>query len=392
MNVVMLSPHFPPNYQNFCIQLHWLGATVLGIADEPYELLQPELQEALTEYYKVDDMHNYDQLLRACGHLIHRHGRIDRFESHNEYWLETDAKIRTDFNINGIKADGIQAIRLKSKMKERFERAGVTTAPWHMVTRMAESKRFVSKVGYPVVAKPDGGVGAASTFKIHSDEELRAFFAQKPDVEYIMEQYVAGQICTFDGLTDRDGNPVFYTSHEYSQGVMETVNEQLDIYYYSLRDVPKDLEEAGRRTLKAFGVRERFFHFEFFRTESDGSLVGLEVNMRPPGGLTMDMFNYANDIDLYREWANVLVFGRFRSTYGRPYHCCFAGRRLYKRYAHSHAEVVEALGSRLVHHEPINSTFGVALGDHGYLFRTKDLDQVHELAGYILELDEGGEA
>jgi len=276
-------------------------------------------------------------------------------------------------------------------MKERFERAGVATAPWHMVARLAESKRFVGKVGYPVVAKPDAGVGAASTFKIHNDEELRAFFAQKPDVEYIMEQFVAGQICTFDGLTDRDGNPVFYTSHEYSQGVMETVNEQLDIYYYSLRNIPKDLEEAGRRTLKAFGVRERFFHFEFFRTENDG-LVGLEVNMRPPGGLTMDMFNYANDIDLYREWANVVVFGRFTAIYNRPYHCCFAGRRTHKRYAHSHAEVVQALGSHLVHHEPINSAFGVALGDHGYLFRTTDLDQVHELAGFILELAEGGVA
>ena len=85
MNVVILSPHFPPNYCNFCVQLHWLGATVFGIADEPYDLLRPELREALTEYYRVDDMHNYDQLLRACGYLTHRHGRIDRFESHNEY-------------------------------------------------------------------------------------------------------------------------------------------------------------------------------------------------------------------------------------------------------------------------------------------------------------------
>jgi biotin carboxylase len=392
MNVVILSPHFPPNYYNFCVQLHWLGATVLGIADEPYDLLRPELREALTEYYKVDDMHNYDQLLRACGHLIHRYGRIDRFESHNEYWLETDARIRTDFNVYGIKEDGIQKIRFKSRMKEHFQRAGVATASWHMVTTLAQAQHFVAKVGYPVVAKPDAGVGAASTFKIHSDEELQAFFAQKPDAKYIMEEFIAGQICTFDGLTDRDGNPVFYTSHEYSQGVMETVNDQLDIYYYSQRNIPKDLEEAGRRTLKAFDVRERFFHFEFFRTASDSSLVGLEVNMRPPGGLTMDMFNYANDSDLYREWANIVVFGRFTSKYSRPYHCCFAGRRTHKRYAHSHQEIVQALGSCLVHHEPINSTFGVALGDYGYLFRTADLDQVHELAKYILELDEVGVA
>jgi biotin carboxylase len=392
MNVVILSPHFPPNYYSFCVQLHWLGATVLGIADEPYDLLRPELREALTEYYKVDDMHNYDQLLRACGYLIHRHGRIDRFESHNEYWLETDARLRTDFNIDGIKHDGIKNIRYKSRMKERFQRAGVPTAPWHMVTTLAQAQRFAGKVGYPVVAKPDSGVGAASTFKIHNEEELEAFFAQKPDVEYIMEQFVAGQICSFDGLVDRDGNPVFCTSHEFSQGIMETVNDQLDLYYYSQRSIPRDLEEAGRRTLKAFGVRERFFHFEFFRTGSDQGLVGLEVNMRPPGGLTMDMFNYANDIDLYREWANILVLGRFTSEYSRPYHCCFAGRRKHKHYAHSHHEIVQRLGPHLVHHEPINSTFGVALGDYGYLFRTPYLGHVHELAAFILELDPAGVA
>jgi hypothetical protein len=387
MNVVILSPHFPPNYYNFCVQLHWLGVTVLGIADEPYGLLRPELRDALTEYYRVDDMHNYDQLLRGCGYFVHRHGRIDRFESHNEYWLETDARIRTDFNIPGIKDAEINTIRSKSRMKERFRQAGVATARWHMVTSLAQARRFVAEVGYPVVAKPDAGVGAASTFKLHSDEELQAFFAVKSDVEYIMEEFVEGQICTFDGLTDREGNPVFYTSHQYSQGIMETVNEQLDIYYYSQRNIPKDLEEAGRRTLKAFGVRERFFHFEFFRTERDGSLVGLEVNMRPPGGLTMDMFNYANDIDLYREWANILTFDRFTSVYGRPYHCCFAGRRTQKHYTHSHQQVIQTLGSCLVHHEPINSTFGGALGDYGYLFRTPDLDQVHALAGYILELE-----
>ncbi len=57
---------------------------------------KPRTPGSPVEYYYVDDMHNYDQILRACGHFTHRHGKIDRFESHNEYWLETDARIRTD--------------------------------------------------------------------------------------------------------------------------------------------------------------------------------------------------------------------------------------------------------------------------------------------------------
>jgi biotin carboxylase len=385
MNIVILSPHFPPNYFQFCVQLRRLGACVLGIADAPYESLRPELRDALVEYYRVEDMHDYDQVLKACGHFTHRHGKIDRFESHNEYWLETDARIRTDFNIYGIKNDGIKRVRLKSRMKQLFTEAGVAVIRGDVVTTLAQAKRLAKKIGYPLVAKPDGGVGAAATFRIDRAEELEGFFAQKPDVDYIMEEFVDGRICTFDGLADRDGNPVFYTSHEYSQGIMETVNEQLDIYYYSLRDIPKDLEEAGRRTLKAFDVRERFFHFEFFRTGQDDQLVGLEVNMRPPGGLTMDMFNFANDIDMYKEWASVVMFNRFTAEYTRPYHCCYVGRRFRNAYRRSHEEILNTLGHMIPHHEQINSTFGVALGDYGYLVRSAHLEEIHALAHTILE-------
>ncbi|MGD2039734.1 MAG: ATP-grasp domain-containing protein [Anaerolineae bacterium] len=384
MNVVIMSPHFPPNYYHFCVWLRKLGATVLGIADEPYDHFRPELKEALAEYYRVDDMHIYDQILRACGHFTHRYGKIDRFESHNEHWLETDARIRTDFNITGINSDNIQDIRHKSRMKRLFEKAGVAVVRGAVVKSRAQAQRLIKEVGYPVVAKPDAGVGATATFKIYNDEELTAFFAQKPDVDYIMEEFIDGQICTFDGLTDQDGRIVFYTSHEYSQGVMETVNQGLDIYYYSLRELPEDLEEAGHRTVQAFDVRERFFHIEFFRT-ADRGLIGLEVNMRPPGGLTMDMFNFANDIDLYREWANIVVFNRFTEEYSRPYHCAYVGRRFRYEYARSHQEILTTFGHLIPHHEPINSTFGVALGDYGYLVRSPDLEEIRTIAQLIHE-------
>ena len=99
----------------------------------------------------------------------------------------------------------------------------------------------------------------------------------------------------------------------------------------------------------------------------------------------MDMFNYANDIDMYREWANIVVFDRFRAEYSRPYHCSFFGRRFRYSYAHSHEELLQILHPLLVHHEAINSTFGVALGDYGYLLRSPDLDEIHQAADVILQ-------
>ncbi len=383
MNFVFLSPHFPPNYYLFGTRLASFGVNVLGLADEPYEMLRPELKNALREYYRVGDMHSYDQLLRALGFFTHRYGKLDRIDSFNEYWLETEAQLRTDFNITGIRTDSIARIKRKSLMKDTYVKAGVMVARGKVVRTPAEARKLIKQTGYPVVAKPDIGVGGANTYKIHNDAELDDFFRTKPAVDYMMEEFVDGVICTFDGLTDRDGNLQFFTAHQYSQGIMETVNNDSDIYYYSLRDIPADLEEAGRKTLKAFDVRERFFHFEFFRRASDKQIVALEVNIRPPGGLTTDMFNYANDIDIYQEWARIVAFNQFGAEYSRPYHCAYIGRKKHRSYRHSHDEVLWELGSKLVHHEPISGVFSAALGDYGYLVRSPEMAEIKQFAELI---------
>jgi hypothetical protein len=383
MNFVYFSPHFPPNYYQFCVHLRNLGVNVLGLADEPYESLRPELKSALTEYYRVDSMHNYDELLRALGHYTHRYGKLDRLDSMSEYWLETEAQLRTDFNIPGLKAADMPRIKRKSLMKQTFIKAGIPVARGKVIQNIAEARKLISEVGYPVVAKPDVGVGAAATYKLHSDDELKQFFDQKPPIDYMMEEFIQAPIQTFDGLTDRGGNILFYTSHQYSQGIMETVNNDDLIFYYSLREIPPDLEAAGRITVKAFNVLERFFHIEFFC--SGNQIIALEVNMRPPGGLTTDMFNFANDIDIYKEWAHVIVHNRFTSEYSRKYHCCYVSRKFNRAYAHPHEEIVATLGDALVDSEQISGIFSAALGDFGYLVRSPDLQEIYDMARYIQE-------
>ena len=386
MNFISLSPHFPPNYHLFSVHLSHLGVNVLGLADEPYDLLNHELRNSLTEYYLVSDMHNYDELTRALGYFTYKYGKIDRIDSHNEYWLETEARLRTDFNIPGIRSDQITSVKRKSAMKKIFNQAGVPVARGRVVRTLSDAKRLIKEIGYPVVAKPDIGVGAAKTYKIHTLGELESFFAEIPTVDYILEEFIHGEILTFDGLTDLDGNLVFFTSHQYSEGIMETVNQELDIYYYSLREIPEDLEDAGRRVLRAFDVRERFFHFEFFRLP-DQRIVALEVNIRPPGGLTTDMFNYANDIDIYKEWANIIVFNRFTAKYSRKYHCAYISRKTNRLYKHTHGQILDTYSDFVVHHEPISGVFSPALGDYGYLVRSPELQDIHDIAKYVHVLE-----
>ena len=387
MNVVFLSPHFPTHYFRFCLSLKAAGANVLGIGDEPYDNLSQEVRSALTEYYRIDDMHNYDALVKACGFFTHRYGKIDRLDSLNEYWLSTEARLRDDFNIFGVRGTEIDFIRRKSRMKAKFREAGVPVARGQLVHTLDDAHSLIQETGYPVIAKPDDGVGAIATYRLNGNQDLAAFFETKPDTDYIMEEFISGTIYSFDGLADRSGNPVFYTAHTFSQGIMETVNEARHLYYYSLRDIPATLEKIGRECLRAFNVRERFFHIEFFQTAAD-QYVSLEVNMRPPGGYTTDMFNYACDIDIYRIWAELLVQNRTAVNYSRAYHCCYASRKFNQRYAHSHTDILARYGTVLVQIESVPGVFSSALGDIGYIFRSKSLDEILKIVRFIHQTED----
>lgn len=382
MNCVFLSPHFPPQYHLFCLRLRQAGANVLGIGDIPYAALPEDVRASLTEYYRVDRLECYPDLVRACGFFTHKYGKIDRIDSLNEFWLTTEARLRDDFNIFGVRERDIAMIRRKSVMKEQFRKAGIPVAAGRVVHTLEEARALISETGYPVVAKPDQGVGALDTFRLDTEEDLVAFFARKPQVDYIIEAFIHGTIYSFDGLCDRNGNPFFKTAHVFSQGIMETVNEARHLAYYSLRDIPAALEDAGHRCLQAFNVRERFFHIEFFRTGAE-EFTALEVNMRPPGGYTTDMFNYACDIDIYRIWAELLIHGRAAIDFQRIYHCCYASRKNNLTYVHSHQEILDRYGSDICRIDKVPGVFASALGDIGYIFRARDEKRLHDIISFI---------
>jgi hypothetical protein len=382
VNVVFLSPHFPPHWYRFAVALRAAGATTLGIADVDFEQLNPELRAALHDYYRVDELGNHDQLIRALGWFINRHGRVDRIDSLNEHWLEMEAALRTDFNIPGINEATIGAIKRKSVMKQRFVDAGLAAGRGRVCHDESELREFIAEVGLPVVAKPDVGVGAARTWKLENEAEVEAYLADKPQTDYIVEEFIHGELVTYDGLAGRDGEIVFDSSFHYSTGVMEVVNAQLDIHYWIPRTVPADVQQVGRAMARAFDLRERPFHFEIFRTAS-GALVPLEVNMRPPGGWTVDMFNYANDFDFYREWANVVVNGRFEASIDRPYNVVYCSRRDSRQYVMSYDQVLSEFGPLIVHQARMERVLSSAMGDHGYVMRSPDLEPLIEAAQRI---------
>ena len=338
MNFVYISPNFPDVAWKFCRALKNNNVNVLGIGDQPYDELSQDLKNSMTEYFKVGTLENYSEVYRAVAYFAWKYDRIDWIESNNEYWLEQDARLRTDFNVNtGIKLDTIDAIKEKSEMKKYYAQGGIRTARQIKASEGFDAvKRFAQDAGYPLFAKPDVGVGANGARKIVDEGDLWHFYLQTPQANnYVIEEYVTGNICDYDAIIDGNGNPVFESWSVCPPSIADIVNYNLDSTYYVEKDMNENLRFWGRQTVKAFGVKSRFVHLEFFRLDrahrglgNVGDFVALEVNMRPGGGFTPDMLNYAHCVDVYKIWADMIAYGyRTSPDPHDDYFCVFAGRR-----------------------------------------------------------------
>ena len=389
-NVIFISPNFPTNYWQFCRQLKQNGMNVLGIVDQPYDELTPDLKDSLNEYYKVNSLENYDEVYRAVAFFTFKHGRIDWLESNNEYWLERDAKLRTDFHItSGFQVEDIPRIKYKSKMKAYYEKINLPVARYHLVNDMEGAYAFAHEVGYPVITKPDNGVGASDTHKINNDDDMRHFFETKiPNTTYIMEEFVNGEVNSYDAIIDSNGEPMFETGNVTPMSIMDIVNNADNSIFYILKELPEDTRTIGRATVKSFGVKSRFIHFEFFRLLEDqeglgkkGDLVGLEVNMRPCGGITPDMINFAHSTDVYKIWADMIAFDHSTKPVGKHSFCGFAGRRDGKNFVMNHDDIMAAYGPHIRMADRVSEVLSGAMGNQMYLatFDTQEeLDKFYE--------------
>lgn len=385
MNFIFFSPHFPPNSTEFCFYLNQFGINVLGIGDAEYDSFNARLKYALTEYYKVSDMEDYDQVLRAVGFFTHKYGKIDRFESLNEYWLELEAKIRTDFNIFGTKNDFIQNLKKKSKMKLFFEKSGVKTVKCHTYTTREDALKFIDEVGYPVVVKPDSGSGANFTYKVGNEFEFDNVITNKhlTNENFIIEEFVDGVIYTYDGLIDIYGNILFENSHLFEQSIMTVVNNDDNLYYICLPAIDARVRKAGKDILKAFDVREKFFHIELFERKKDQSLIALEVNMRPPGAWMTDAINYSYDDNIYERWAAMIAQAPVKQQGEGKYFTGYASRKNHKTYRYSHEDILREYGERIVYFNSIEKVFSRAMGDFAYQFTANTYPETKQMIDYI---------
>ncbi len=393
MNFIFISPTFPKTYYRFCQNLRNNGVNVLGIGDAPYDLLTEECKDSLTEYYYLNSLENYDEVYRAVAFFAFKYGKIDYLESNNEYWLRQDAKLREDFNIWGPKLEDVMQFTSKSNMKKFYIEAGIPVARYKFSTTVEEDLKFIKEVGFPVVAKPDVGVGAAETFRIKNEKDLVNFHNKQYTIAYILEEYIEGNIISLDGICDEDSNIVFCDNEIFPPSIMDIVNENLEVTYYVNKDVPKDLFNKGQALLKTFNIRKRYFHLEFFSLTKAkkglgavGDIVALETNMRPPGGYTPDMINFSQSVDTYKIWADVMCFNKTTVDLNKEkYYCVYTARRDRFTYTNSVASILFKYKDNLKMYGRIPEVLEAALGNDFFIATFKDYHDMELFRNFILQ-------
>ena len=394
MNVIFISPNFPTYYWNFCKSLRDRGVTVLGIGDANYDGMMRETKDNLVEYYRVNNLQNYDEVYRAVGFFIGKYGRIDYIESQNEFWLELEAQLREDFNIkNGLRPAELESMKYKSKMKAVYAKAGVPTARYKVFQNDQELYDFCKLVGFPIVVKPDNVVGASSTYKLSNENEVAEFLKSwDRHISFIAEEYIYGHVETFDGITDSQSNVLICTSHVMMDSIMDTVNEGGDTSFYGQMVEDSDIKEVGTRVVKAFHAKNRFFHFEFFRLDKDrqglgrkGDLIGLEVNMRAPGAYIPDMMNYSYNANVYDIFADSLVYDRCFIEPKQLYCIGYVGRRNGLKYKAHNQQIRMKFKENLISHEIVPEALAAAMGNSVYLLKAINEKEIKDMIYYVLE-------
>ncbi len=393
-NFIFISPNFPDVYYKFCNSLKERGFNVLGILDCHREELTPQLKAALTHDYFVSSIGNYEEVDRAVKFFKEKYGEIDYLESNNEFWLEQDARLRLDNNVlNGLRPDDMANIKFKSKMKACFEKAGVKVARYQLVSTIEKSLEFIAKVGYPVFVKPDNGVGANDSYAIRNEEELKAFHNRNLPTTYIMEEFLEGEVMSFDGIADNDSNVVICFNEHFPIDNAEILKYDLDDYYYALSEFDEKFKEMGKRVVKSFGIKKRCFHIEFFKLSKPrpglaeiGEIVAMEVNMRPPGGNTPDLLSIALNASFYNCYGDIIAYNEIKEDINKEKYVAMGPSRKNRyKYKHSDEEIFAKYKDNLKMYGKYNKEIAMEMGDVYYFGQFKTLEEAMEFEEFVRE-------
>jgi carbamoylphosphate synthase large subunit len=324
MNVIFVEPFFPANQREFARALAEAGATVIGIGEYPVDAFDDQLKGWLYHYERVPSVTDVAAMTQAVRWVQDKLW-VDRLEATIEAHIMAAAQVREACTIPGTSVHTAWLCRDKPSMKEALRAAGVPTAASAGIGSAAEAHAFAEQVGFPLVLKPRSGAGASGTVRVDDfaglDHALGVFGGQ--GVESIaVEEFIEGHEGFYDTIAV-DGRVALDFASHYYPNVLEAMRARwISPQFVSTNRIevaPEygELRAMGQRVIAALGIGTSATHMEWFFGPK--GLKFSEIGCRPPGVGAWDLYSAGNDLDLYRQWADAIVYGHTTAAPSRRF-------------------------------------------------------------------------
>ncbi|HLM57620.1 MAG TPA: ATP-grasp domain-containing protein [Pyrinomonadaceae bacterium] len=396
MNVVMISPGYPTEMPYFTRGLARVGAKVLGVGDQPESSLPPETRESLTAYLRVPSLVDEQAAIEAVERWTSPI-KVDRVECLWEPGVLLAARLRERLGVAGMTEQEVMPFRNKDLMKQVLSDAGIRTPRHALATSAEECRDAASRIGYPLILKPIDGAGSTDTHRVNDSRQLEEVISKLGHLSQVnVEEFIEGEEFTFDTVCV-EGEIAYYSISWYRpRPLIARTVQWISPQIIMLRDVEAEElsggREMGRAVLRALNFRTGFTHMEWYK-KADGELVFGEIAARPPGARSVDVMNYASDVDLFTGWAESVVHGRFTQPVERRYNAAIIFKRAQGEGHIRHVEGLERILTHFGEHVAAVDLLGIGqhrrnwlqtlLSDGHVIVRHPDLRRLLELADAV---------
>ncbi len=321
-HVAFIAPRLLENTNRYVRAFGDLDRVTLSlISSDPEQAIPAPLRPRVAGHYRVADCLDGAQLTQAVRAIARSIGPVDRLVGVLEQLQLPMAEVRDALGIEGLTGTVARNFRDKDRMKEVLRASGVPVARSGLARSPAEIRSFVERVGFPVIVKPQAGLGSRATRRIEDKRDLAALPPPSPAQPVQVEEFVRAREHTCETVTIR-GVPVWRSGTRYFPSPLEVLETSWIQYAVLLPREDDDPTWArfhpinGQALAALFGDQAgtaagtALTHMEWFLRE-DGTCLVNEVGARPPGVHIMPLMGLAHETDLFADWAGLMALDSF---------------------------------------------------------------------------------
>lgn len=325
-HVVFIAPRFLPNTNRYVRGFAALPDVTLSVVSaDPEQAIPADVRSRVAGHYRVNQIFDANELAVAVRAISRGVGKVDRLAGALEELQVPMAQVRDALDVEGVRSDVGQAFRDKDRMKDVLRAHGVPVARSGLAHSPAALRKFIDEVGFPIIVKPQAGLGARSTHRVASFDELarleREGVVPSARVPLQIEEFIRARERTCETVTIK-GVPVWRSSTRYLPSPLEVLETPWKQYCVLLPREENDEEfkrfhDVNTKALAAlFGpaastaAGTALTHMEWFLRDNGQSLVN-EVGVRPPGVQIMPLMSIAHETDFWNDWTELIALDRF---------------------------------------------------------------------------------